>query len=348
MVYLVEHITKLRDSLENSNLATLAYYYLNDKSKLSQIDQEIFMGSDLIAAKGYLSFELSDAEKSQILKPGYKGIDIGATIFKLIGAYLADPVAVEKKLSEKFKETSLRNKFLISRLVPSYKSDFRTYLESNNSDERIIYSFIEGVGSLTSADAAKINTFLQDANEVIDLIVLEELSQRILETQLPGSTLNNLSSYEMIKMILANFHNASKKITQERRKDHPVFRIVDEYDVQDLLYTILKCSFPKLKEEDPTPKVGAKSNKIDLILREDGILIEVKMIKESDSNEKPFIEQLKNDIQSYHTCEWLKYLIFFVYDPYSKTKDVHNFYDLKGEQMINGKKFTIEVILNPI
>lgn len=348
MVYLIEHIAKLRDSLEDNNLATLAYYYLNDKNKLSQIDQDSFMGSDLIAAKGYLSVSLSDSEKTQILKPGYKGIDISATIFKLIGAYLADPMSVEKKLSEKFKETSLRNKFLISRLVPSYKDDFRTFLKSNNSDETIIYSFIEGIGTLTSGDATQLNTFLQDANEVIDLILLEEFNHRYLETQLSSVTVNNLSSYEMIKIILANFHNASKKITQERRKDHPVFRIADEYDVQDLLYTVLKCSFPKLKEEDPTPRVGAKSNKIDLILREEGILIEVKMIKESDSSEKPFVEQLKNDIQSYHTCEWLKHLTFFVYDPFSKIKDVHNFYDLNGEQVINGKKFTINVIINPV
>lgn len=189
---------------------------------------------------------------------------------------------------------------------------------------------------------------MQNANEFIDLIILEELNRRLIETQLPGVTFNNMSSYEMIKVILENFHNASKKITQERRKEHPIFRIADEYDVQDLLYTILKCSFPKLREEDPTPKVGAKSNKIDLILRDEGILIEVKMIKESDTNEKAFIEQLKNDIQSYHTCEWLKHLLFFVYDPYSKTKDVHNFYDLNGQQTINGKIFTIEVILNPI
>ena len=57
-----------------------------------------------------------------------------------------------------------------------------------------------------------------------------------------------------------------------------------------------------------------------MILREEGVLLEVKMIKDSDTNERAFIDQLKNDIQSYHTCEWLKYLIFFVYDPQGKNK----------------------------
>ncbi len=118
-------------------------------------------------------------------------------------------------------------------------------------------------------------------------------------------------------------------------------------DVQDVLYVMLKSIFPTLKEEDPTPIVGAKSNKIDLIHREEGILIEVKMQKQSDSNERDFIEQLKNDIQSYRNSHWLRHLIFFVYDPLGKTKDAHNFYDLNGTQSINGTAFSVEIVLNP-
>ena len=74
-------------------------------------------------------------------------------------------------------------------------------------------------------------------------------------------------------------------------------------------------------------------------------MIEVKMIKVSDDDEKPFVEQLKNDIQSYYRYPFLKDLLVYVYDPQSKTKDVQNFYELNGIQEIQGIRFNVEVIV---
>ena len=45
------------------------------------------------------------------------------------------------------------------------------------------------------------------------------------------------------------------------------------------------------------------------MLTEERILVEVKMIKEKDSNETNFIEQLKADFESYHECKWLRKLL---------------------------------------
>jgi hypothetical protein len=115
--------------------------------------------------------------------------------------------------------------------------------------------------------------------------------------------------------------------------------------VQDVLYVILKSIFPTLRDEDPIPKVGAKSTKIDLILRNEKILIEVKMIKAKDSNETHFIEQLKVDFESYHECQWLDKLFCFVYDPFKKTKDLSNFNDLNGERKKGNHSFDVELIV---
>ena len=347
MVYLTEHIKSLKASLSNSNLATLAYYFVRDKEKLQQVNLNDFEGQEYISAKGYLNLILTEHEQQQINKPAYKGVDISSTIFKLIGAYLARPTLLQKKLEQKFKETTFRNQFLISRCIPDFKAQYINNVKSDTSEESWMYRVVEGLTPIDKIEFAKIGPYLENASDVIDLILLEELFQALIQLQTPQTLINNKSIYDTIIRILNNFHNASKKINQTRRKDHLPFEINDEYDVQDILYVILKSLFPNLKDEDPTPKVGAKSNKIDLILREDQILIEVKMIKKSDSNEKDFIEQLKNDIQSYRNSQWLKHLIFFVYDPFGKTKDVHNFYDLNGNQTINDTTFSVEVVLNP-
>ena len=122
----------------------------------------------------------------------------------------------------------------------------------------------------------------------------------------------------MARDVLNNFSNAIQKTIRGRRLNHPNFKIEDEYDVQDILYVILKSTFPNLRDEDPIPKAGGKSTKADLIVKEEKILIEVKMMKAKNSNETHFIEQLKVDFESYHESRWLKKLFCFVYDPYKK------------------------------
>lgn len=347
MVYLTEHIKKLKSGLANDNLATLAYYYAKEKNALNQINGNNFSGQELIAAKGYLSIAANETEIQQVNKPAYKGVDITSTIFKFLGAYLATPATLQKRLDQKFEETTFRNQFLISRCVLEFRDKFQDKIRHDATEDSWVFRIIEGVTDFQPADSSRVAKYLQSASDSIDLLILDELLETLIRMQTPANLIVNKSSYDTIIGVLNNFHNASKKIVQTRRKDHQSFAINDEYDVQDILYVILKSIFPNLKEEDPTPRVGVKSNKIDLILREEGILIEVKMIKHSDSNERDFVEQLKNDIQSYRNCQWLQQLIFFVYDPFGKTKDAQNFFDLNGQQSINGTTFTIEVILNP-
>lgn len=171
-------------------------------------------------------------------------------------------------------------------------------------------------------------------------ILLEDLEAALLKIRYI-----NKPPEEIIRDILYHFSNAVQKITKERRKGHLAYVVADEYDVQDILYVILKCVFPNLRDEDPIPKVGAKSTKIDLILREENILIEVKMIKSGDNNETHFIEQLKVDFESYHECKWLNKLFCFVWDPFKKTRDVANFHDLNGSRTKGGHVFDVEVIV---
>lgn len=154
---------------------------------------------------------------------------------------------------------------------------------------------------------------------------------------------HGLTALELIEQTLYEFSNTVKKITLNRRKDHTLFEINDEYDVQDLVYVMLKGILPHLKEEEPTPSIGGKFNRIDFIDM-NGTLIEIKMMKSKDT-QKEFIEQLKIDIQSYYLSPMLKNLIFFIYDPFNKTKDKHLFDDLEGEQTIKGINFNIKMIL---
>src|SRR5690606_21785637 len=183
------------------------------------------------------------------------------------------------------------------------------------------------------------------SSDLTDIDVQLQILLEDIESALLNIRYINKSADEVVRDILNNFSNAFQKIIKNRRKDHPNFEIEDEYDVQDILYVILKSVFPNLRDEDAIGKVGAKTTKIDLIIREERILVEVKMIKEKDSNETHFIEQLKADFESYHKCKWLRKLFCFVYDPYKKTRDISNFYDLNGDRTKGEHNFNVEVIV---
>ena len=86
------------------------------------------------------------------------------------------------------------------------------------------------------------------------------------------------------------------------------------------------------------------TEKLDFVLIEEGIIIEVKQIREEEKNDKKFIQQIKIDLQSYHVLDYLKEIIFYVYAP-KAIQDVNNFYELEGPQTINNKSFDVKIIV---
>ncbi len=349
MVYLDEVIKNIKKKIleDDESLHVICYYYLTDKKSLPKNIFENIGDEENLALKGYLDIKPNEDEVKLIVsrKP-IRQIDFTSNIFKLLGISLAAPKEAGKKLSEKFDSSSIKYKYLIARVFPEYKNSFVKHLKLMRDAEDmycIIFNSLFGLNMEVGIQTAIINLTLQDL-DIIDLLILEELRARFISQELLIAY-NNLTAIDLVRQVLSNFGNSVKKITQNRRKGHESFSIKDEYDVQDILYVMLKPIFPKMIAEEPTPRVGMKYNKIDLLIKEEGIMIEVKMMKESDTDEKEFIEQLKVDIQSYYRYNELKHLIMFVYDPQNKTRDLENFSTLNGEQEIQGKRFYVEIVV---
>ena len=205
----------------------------------------------------------------------------------------------------------------------------------------------------------EIDSFIADLGrnelETIDLIILTELQSHFSKQAVKKTTYINLSAKDLIIEILENFENSVIKITDPKEryggktsnpKKQPktVIKIEDEYDVQDLLYVSLKSVFPTMKYENPLAKFGGKSTRLDFVLMEEGIIIEVKQINESEKNDSKFTDQLKIDIESYHVLDYLTDLIFYIYAP-KAIQDINNFLELQGERNIKGKTFNVKIIV---
>lgn len=343
MVYLREILKQNRDKiLAFNNLETATYLSITNPEKLSNTELEL-TNEEQVAYKGFKAEEVTKEELEQIInKKPVKGVSAVSNLYKLLGLYHCSNDIVKGKLAQKFETASPEERYLIGKIEPEFKGRI---LETSSGQELsplvpIIKLLILSETLNTDYLEETLLKIISTDFDVPTQVILEDLERKLLRT-----TYDNRSADQLMRSILQNFPNAIKKIITDRRKGHSEFEINDEYDVQDLLYVILKSAFPELKDEDPIEKHGGKGSRIDLILREEGLLIEVKMIKEKDSNETKFIGELKIDIESYHQCPWLKKLYCFVYDPFNKTKDIKNFEDLNGKRTKQGHEFDVEVIV---
>lgn len=346
MVYLDELIQKKKEEiLEEDSLASYCYWFIKNHQNLDLQIPESFADEEILAAKGYKGIEVDEEEIKNLLeKKPVKNLDFTSNIYKLLGTYLLSQDLLRSKVDEKFATSNLKSKYLVSKIDSTFREKLQNDLRENSDLEdkyEVLLKYVVSDVELIDV-SSEVTEF--NCDDVIDLLLLEEIRKTSLAKSI-FTKFKNLSAIEIIRQVLKEFGNSVKKITQNRRKGHDEFKINDEYDVQDLLYVILKPLFPKLIDEDPNQKVGGVSNKIDLIIREEKILIEVKMIKESDTNEKKFIEELKIDFESYHSNPHLEFLFAYIYDPQNKTKDIQNFYQLNGIREKNGKSFEVEIIV---
>lgn len=344
MVYLREILKHNKVKLiQNKNIELAAYLYVQSFEELTNNSFELSPDEE-VALIGYKKEPVEISKVVSIIsKAPIKGFSATSNVYKFAGLYLSAKKELSQKISEKYQQSDLKQKYFLTKIEPSLKEKLeKEIFDLNNQSLAILIKVVFGQGNVNELE---LNTALQSVALGSEIDVQLQILLEDIENYLMSIRYVNKSTDEVIRDILNNFSNAIQKIIKNRRKDHPNFIIEDEYDVQDILYVILKAVFPNLRDEDAIGKVGGKTTKIDLIIREEKILIEVKMIKEKDSNETHFIEQLKVDIESYHECKWLRKLFCFVYDPYKKTRDISNFNDLNGERTKSGHNFNVEVIV---
>ena len=343
MVFIKEEIKRLKHNLieDNDGIDAFFYNYINCIENNTDIIAP--SNSKELAICGYSNKIVDDNTINEILsRLPVRGIDYKSNIYELLGIFVLKKGdnSIEKDLLEKYAKSTLENKYLIYKVYPKIKEKLKNDVENlNDTNAAIIKNILDDKIELVEEDIYL--EFISSAESINDLIIMEDLYKKMVTSDIQFHD----EPKDIIINILKEFANSIKSLTLKRRKDHGRFVIKDEYDVQDLLQVILKSLFPKIIPEENTPQVGGKTERADFIFREFGIILEIKMIKESDKDEKEFIKQIKIDIESYYR-ENPKYLIFFIYDPQKKTINNNNFYDLQAtiEKEDETGKYKYEVI----
>ncbi len=149
-----------------------------------------------------------------------------------------------------------------------------------------------------------------------------------------------LPSVNVLLSVLNSFPDVVSRL-KHRRSGKSTLDINDEYDIQDILYVMLKGMFPTLQYEDPTSKVGPNSSRADFTILDLCVFIEVKHVSQK-GKEKTVHDECLTDIQKYGKQEGCQKIIFFIYDP---NKCIDNQYAYKTglgtTQNIDGKDVEI-------
>lgn len=344
MVYL-EKIEWLKEKCLNNELVKYYYNYVKGVANdVVSVQEKINVKQ--LALYGYAGQKIDIKEINSVLYQNNTIMGGRINTYELLGIYLLDinNENIKKDIEEKFTQVDLKLKFIIANIIGSYKHKLLESLKLKQEltpIEQIIKYILDE--EFYKIDIEKYAVYIDKAEDFEDLIILQKFAYKM-----SLNDINIKSPKDNIISILNNFHNANKVITRDRRKDHNEYIIKDEYDVQDLLNVIFKSIYPTIVPEENTPKVGGTIARADFIFKEFEIVLEIKMIKERDRDEKEFIRQIKEDIQSYYRYE-PKYMIFYVYDPLDKTKDEQTFKDLekkiKYQDKDNIKEIETEIIV---
>lgn len=119
--------------------------------------------------------------------------------------------------------------------------------------------------------------------------------------------------YSNLFKLFSRFHIISKQL-RNRYGNRSTLKIEDEYDVQDLLHSLLKLFFDDIRPEEWTPSYCGGSSRMDFLIKSEQIVIEVKKTR-PNLEDRQIGDQLLIDIAKYSQHPDCKTLICFVYDP---------------------------------
>jgi len=117
----------------------------------------------------------------------------------------------------------------------------------------------------------------------------------------------------ILKRIFSNFHNIVRQL-RDRHANRETIDVTDEYDVQDLLHSLLVVFFDDIRPEEVTPSYAGKSARIDFLLKKEHIAVEVKMTIKG-LGDKEIGDQLLVDVERYKEHQDCSTLVCFIYDP---------------------------------
>jgi hypothetical protein len=228
------------------------------------------------------------------------------------------------------------------RYVDEYHAELQRLEDIGNdiSEFRILQSDVKGI--ITSWNFRSNQEHYSREKYVARPLMLTKLDAAISYLESLGST-TETDALVTVEHICKRFHPIAKQL-RERHNSRETLDVKDEYDVQDLIHALLRMNFDDIRPEEWTPSYAGSSARIDFLLKDERLAVEVK--KTSDSlRDRKIGEQLIVDIAKYREHPNCNTLVCFVYDP---EEFVSNPIGLESDlQRLSTDKLNVRVYIYP-
>lgn len=142
--------------------------------------------------------------------------------------------------------------------------------------------------------------------------IIENVKEYIDKDFITFEQKNKVDIDSALNIIFSHFYKVARQL-RCRYDNRETLKIEDEYDVQDLLHALLLLYFDDVRAEEWTPSYAGKSARMDFLLKNERVVIEVKKTR-LGLTDKELGDQLIIDVDRYKVHPDCKRLICFVYD----------------------------------
>lgn len=123
---------------------------------------------------------------------------------------------------------------------------------------------------------------------------------------------DHVPTFELLVSVLRRVPVAARPLRHRRRGQSPMM-FDNEWAVQDLVEVALRTMFADVRNEEPGPAIAGASSKIDFVVRELTLAIEIKVTK-AGRGEKHVKHELLVDFEDYKQHPKVQQVLAVVYD----------------------------------
>lgn len=142
---------------------------------------------------------------------------------------------------------------------------------------------------------------------------LQAQRQMIIEADRRSSRSSRADAVVLIRDLWDRFGHAARSLGQ-RRAGREQLTIADEYDLQYLVGSMLRCHFDDVRAEEQTPSSAGAGARTDFLLVREQISIELKFVG-ANLRDGRLGEQIAADLVRYRKHPDIGTLVFLVFDP---------------------------------
>jgi hypothetical protein len=213
-----------------------------------------------------------------------------------------------------------------------WRADALTFLQ--RMDVRCATDFEKvsyGLWAITSSTPEHRHQQAFDNGVARAVALLESARAEIQDYETEPSKPLTRSTLDEVVALCRRFPKAARRLHTRHAKRKGILQ-KDEYDVQDVLHAFLLLHFDDVRPEEWTPSYGGSSARVDFLLPDERIVIEVKRTRDKLGG-KDAKEQLAVDIDHYRVHPKCSTLVCFVYDPDHRIANAVGFEkDLEGQR----------------